>query len=81
MILVLARAAGCSWTVVKELLLMYVVERTLHSDDLNLMHAFERYRKLGEETARRFVLASHEISDAKRSEGRTRNLAVLRCVP
>lgn len=52
MILVLAEAAGCSWTTVKELLLMYVVERNLQPDDLT--HAFERYQKLSEETARRF---------------------------
>ena len=31
MILVLAKAAGCSWTTVKELLLMYVAERNLQS--------------------------------------------------
>ena len=29
MILILAKAAGCSWTTVKELLLMYVAERNL----------------------------------------------------
>ena len=34
MILILAKAAGCSWTTVKELLLMHVAERDLQPDDL-----------------------------------------------
>jgi uncharacterized protein (DUF2336 family) len=53
MILVLAKAAGCSWTTVKELLLMYVAERNLQPDDL--ARTFERYAKLTQETARNIV--------------------------
>jgi hypothetical protein len=53
MILVLAKAAGCSWTNVKELLLMYVAERNLQPDDL--ARTFERYGKLTRETARNIV--------------------------
>jgi hypothetical protein len=34
MILILAKAADCSTTTVKELLLMYVAERNLQSDEL-----------------------------------------------
>ena len=53
MVLVLAKAAGCSWTTVKELLLMYVAERDLQPDDLE--QAFERYKKLTQETARHII--------------------------
>ena len=53
MVLVLAKAAGCSWTTVKELLLMYVAERNLQADDLE--QAFERYKKLTQETARHII--------------------------
>jgi len=49
MILILAKAASCSWTTAKELLLMYVAERNLPPD--GLARAFERYKKLTKETA------------------------------
>jgi uncharacterized protein (DUF2336 family) len=53
MILILAKAAGCSWTTVKELLLMYVAERNLQIEDL--ARTFERYSKLNPDTARNIV--------------------------
>jgi uncharacterized protein (DUF2336 family) len=53
MILILGRAAGCSWTTTKELLLMYVAERNLQADDL--ARNFERYTKLAPDTARNIV--------------------------
>jgi len=53
MVLVLAKAAGCSWTTVKELLLMYVAERNLQAHDLT--RTFERYGKLTQETARQVI--------------------------
>ena len=53
MVLVLARAAGCSWTTVRELLLMYAAERSLQPDDLQ--RSFERYNKLNDETALNIV--------------------------
>ena len=53
MILILAKAAGCSWSTARELLLMYAAKRNLQPDDL--MRACERYRKLGRETARKIV--------------------------
>lgn len=53
MILILAKAAGCSWTTARELLLMHVAERNLQPSDLD--RAFERYRKLTKETARNVV--------------------------
>ena len=53
MILILAKAAGCSWTTVKELLLMYVAERNPQPDELT--RTFERYSKLTQEAARQIV--------------------------
>ena len=44
MILILAKAAGCSWITVKELLLMYVAERKPQPDELT--RTFDRYTKL-----------------------------------
>ena len=49
MILILAKAVGCSWTTAKGLLTMYVAERNLQPD--NLPAAFERYKKLTQQTA------------------------------
>ncbi|MEX2036303.1 MAG: DUF2336 domain-containing protein [Xanthobacteraceae bacterium] len=53
MILILAKAADCSWTTVRELLLMYVAERRLEPE--HLTRAFDRYCKLSRETARKVV--------------------------
>jgi uncharacterized protein (DUF2336 family) len=53
MVLILGKAAACSWTTVKELLLMYAGERNLNPVDLG--RAFERYQKLGEKTARKVI--------------------------
>jgi uncharacterized protein (DUF2336 family) len=53
MILVLAKAAGCSWITAKELLLMYVAERNPQPDELT--RTFERYTKLTQEAARQIV--------------------------
>jgi len=53
MILILARAADCSWTTLKELLLMYAAERDLRPDDL--ARAYERYKRLSQETARNVI--------------------------
>lgn len=53
MILILAKSAGCSWTTVRELLLMFAAKRRLRPDDLT--HLFERYKKLGQPTARSIV--------------------------
>jgi hypothetical protein len=54
MVLLLAKAAGCSWTTARELLLMYAANRSLKPDDITL--AFERYRKLSQQTARNIVV-------------------------
>ena len=53
MILILAKAAGCSWTTARELLVMYHAKRNFTPDDLT--RAFERYKKLSEDTARNIV--------------------------
>ena len=53
MLLLLAKAAGCSWTTARELLLMYVANRGMQPDEIT--QAFERYRKLSPETARNIV--------------------------
>jgi uncharacterized protein (DUF2336 family) len=53
MLLLLAKAAGCSWTTARELLLMYAANRSLQPDEIT--QAFERYRKLSPETARNIV--------------------------
>ena len=53
MLLLLAKAAGCSWTTTRELLLMFVADRNLKPDDIT--RAFERYKKLSQETARNIV--------------------------
>lgn len=52
-VLILAKAAGCSWTTAKELLLMYVAERNLRQHDL--ARALARYKKLTQETARDII--------------------------
>jgi uncharacterized protein (DUF2336 family) len=53
MLLLLSKAAGCSWTTARELLLMYAGNRNLKPDDIT--RAFERYKKLSQETARNIV--------------------------
>ena len=53
MVLILAKAAGCSWTTVKALLLMYVAERNPQPDELT--RTFDRYTKLTQEAARQIV--------------------------
>jgi Uncharacterised protein conserved in bacteria (DUF2336) len=72
MILVLAKAADCSWTTVKELLLMYVAERNLQTEDL--ARTFERYSKLAPGTARNIV--NFYGQRAKQRTQRTRGAGV-----
>jgi len=57
MILILAKAADCSWITVRGLLLMYSAKRKLSAADLT--RASERYKKLSQETARN-VVGFHE---------------------
>jgi uncharacterized protein (DUF2336 family) len=53
MILILAKAAGCSWSTVRELLQMYAAKRRLKAEDLG--RAFDRYKALSRETANSIV--------------------------
>src|SRR6185312_14482691 len=53
MLLLLAKAAGCSWTTAREMLVMYAANRNLQPDDITV--AFERYRKLSPQTARNII--------------------------
>ena len=53
MLLLLAKAAGCSWTTAREMLVMFAANRNLQPDDITV--AFERYRKLSQQTARNIV--------------------------
>lgn len=53
MVLLFARAAGCSWITAKELLLMFAARRNIDPDDLS--RAYERYERLSQETAQRVV--------------------------
>ncbi len=69
MILILAKAANCSWTTARELTLMRAAGRHLTPDDL--ANAFERYKILSEETARNIVKFY-----SRRMELRRRKLAL-----
>lgn len=53
LVLILARAADCSWTTARALLSMQVAKRHLAPGDLS--RAFNRYSKLRQETARNIV--------------------------
>jgi len=76
MILVLAKAAGCSWTTVRELLLMYAAKRRLDPDDL--LQICDRYKRLSQQMARNIV-SVHErrmkrraVEHARTEGGKTR---------
>jgi len=53
MILLFAKAANCSWTTARELLLMYAANRNLTQDDL--ARSLERYKKLTARTAQSII--------------------------
>lgn len=72
MILIFAKAAGCSWVTFKELLLMYHANRKIQPDDLTRL--FEKYKKLGQETARKvitFHVRRNELRAQKASQAGT----------
>jgi len=62
MVLLFAKAAGCTWTTARELLTMYAANRALSPDDLS--RSFERYKKLSQKTALSIV-RFHERSTRK----------------
>ncbi|HEX2538448.1 MAG TPA: DUF2336 domain-containing protein [Pseudolabrys sp.] len=53
MVLLFAKAAGCSWTTTRELLTMYAANRKLTPDDMT--RSFERFDKLSRKTAQSIV--------------------------
>ena len=53
MILILAKAAGCTWTTTKALLHMYAAKRTLSPQDLD--RAFAKFERLSAKTAQAAV--------------------------
>jgi len=53
MILILAKAAGCAWTTARELSQMRAAGRNMKPDEIT--QAFERYKKLNQETARNIL--------------------------
>jgi uncharacterized protein (DUF2336 family) len=53
MIVILARAANCTWLTTRELLLMHAAKRDLPPDELS--RAYERFERLSRLTARRVV--------------------------
>lgn len=59
---VLAKAAGCSWATVKELLLMRAADRRM--SEMDLRRARENYERLEAQTAKRVL----EFYDARRQE-------------
>jgi uncharacterized protein (DUF2336 family) len=76
-VLLLAKAAGCSWVTARELLQMRAAKRSLASDDL--VQAFERYKKLTRETARSIV-QFHERRTQQRGEGTAQAAALAEAV-
>jgi uncharacterized protein (DUF2336 family) len=85
MILILAKAAGCSWSTVRELLLMYAARRRLTPDDLT--QACERYGKLSQETAHNIVkfhtrrMKLREKKNAQAAKADTRKAAAAKSAP
>jgi len=53
MVLILAKAARCSWVTTKELLLMFAAKRSMSPDDLSA--AYASFERLSPETAKRIV--------------------------
>jgi uncharacterized protein (DUF2336 family) len=53
MVLLFAKAAGCSWTTTRELMTMYAASRKLSPDDIT--RSFERFNQLSRKTARGIV--------------------------
>jgi uncharacterized protein (DUF2336 family) len=53
MVLLFAKAAGCTWTTTRELLTMYAANRKLTPDDMT--RSFERFDKLSRKTAQSII--------------------------
>src|SRR5262249_60760764 len=78
LVLILSRAAGCSWLTAKALLLMSSAKRRLSEADLQ--KACVSFERLSEETARR-VLKFHEIRSKRYAGARAPESADTSDVP
>ncbi|MGN6573238.1 MAG: DUF2336 domain-containing protein [Pseudolabrys sp.] len=66
MVLLFAKAAGCSWTTTRELLTMYAANRKLTPDDLT--RSFERFDRLSPKTAQS-IISFHAHGLKHRAQG------------
>ena len=71
MLLLLAKAAGCSWTTAREMLVMFAANRNLQPDDITVV--FERYRKLSQQTARNIVTFYERRMKLREAENKSKN--------
>ncbi|HVZ51673.1 MAG TPA: DUF2336 domain-containing protein [Pseudolabrys sp.] len=69
MVLLFAKAAGCSWTTARELLSMCAANRKMTADDVT--QCFERYKKLTVKTAQSIV--RFHAQSAQQRETKVRN--------
>jgi uncharacterized protein (DUF2336 family) len=79
MVLLLAKAAGCSWTTARELLLMYVANRGLNTEDMEqVLRAIQETQPGNRTGYRRFLRAAHASSrgSGRKEQGCT---AASRC--
>jgi uncharacterized protein (DUF2336 family) len=75
MVLVLAKAARCSWVAAKDLLLMFFAGRSLSPHDLQIASA--SFERLGPETAQRIVKFREQRAKLKAQDASPTNLAVF----
>lgn len=76
MVLLFAKAAGCSWTTTRELLTMYAASRKLSADDIT--RSFERFDKLSRKTAQSIVaFQAHGLKQRAQGEAQDNPAAEL----
>ena len=73
MLILFAKAAGCSWTTTREMLTMYAADRKLTPDDIT--RSFERFRKLSTATARSIVRFQERVQQQQRAQADVREPA------
>ena len=73
MVLLFAKAAGCSWTTARELLAMYAANRQMTPDDVT--QCFERYKKLTVKTAQSIVRFHAQSAKRQATDDREDNAA------
>jgi uncharacterized protein (DUF2336 family) len=75
MVLVLAKAARCTWVVAKDLLMMFLAGRSLSPHDLQAASA--SFERMSPETAQRIVKFREQRAKFKAQDAAATNLAVL----